>query len=180
MPTWKRKIRDMKWWVLHRYSRRHRYNIIETGLPPGYYDIDVLMLHGMFSLLRRYIEDEMGGVEEVERLIKHWRENPDPHFPEGTERQASNDEKALELYRWWTIEKPADDARYRELMSICYRGSGRVTFEKDVVTGCRAVKINVDVEADAHKELEELNAKIERDEQKNLVRLIYLRKSLWT
>lgn len=40
------------------YRTIDRYHVIDTGLPPDYYDIDTLMLHSNFSLLKDFVEVE--------------------------------------------------------------------------------------------------------------------------
>ena len=74
--------------------------VINTGLEPGYYDIDELMLHGCFALLCRYIEDEQDGAEALQNFIESIRND------EYTERQVASDTEALSLYHWWKVERP--------------------------------------------------------------------------
>lgn len=40
------------------YRTIDKYHIIDTGLPPEYYDIDTLMLHSNFTLLKNFVEVE--------------------------------------------------------------------------------------------------------------------------
>ena len=42
-----------------RYRLIDRYHIIDTGLPPNYYDTDTLMLHVNFNLLKDFVEVEI-------------------------------------------------------------------------------------------------------------------------
>src|SRR5439155_23874893 len=45
LAVWKRRlITEPMWWVRHRLPP-HRYHILPTGLPPGYYDPDIRFLH---------------------------------------------------------------------------------------------------------------------------------------
>lgn len=39
----KSPIKDFYWWVIHRTF--DKYHVINTGLKPGYYDVDTLMFH---------------------------------------------------------------------------------------------------------------------------------------
>ena len=54
----RRPIRDVKWWLLHRLHPKHRYNVIRTGLPAGYYDVVTLMPAAIIKLFKDYIEIE--------------------------------------------------------------------------------------------------------------------------
>lgn len=50
-------------WVLHRTVRR--FHVVDTGLEPGYYDKDTLILHGAFSILVDYVEQEVAWMEVI-------------------------------------------------------------------------------------------------------------------
>ena len=52
----KRACNSIREWVMYRTYRR--YHIIKTDLEPGYYDADQLLLHGMFTVLKNYVEIE--------------------------------------------------------------------------------------------------------------------------
>ena len=52
------KINDMIEYV--RFRTYDRYNVVDTGLPPNYYDISTMMLHANFNMLRNYIEVDKG------------------------------------------------------------------------------------------------------------------------
>lgn len=53
-----RPIRGIKWWLLYRLHPKHRYNVIRTGLPAGYYDTVTLMPAAIIKLFKDYIEVE--------------------------------------------------------------------------------------------------------------------------
>lgn len=163
-----RPLRSAYWWIMHRVHPRHRYHIVKTGLEPNYYDIDTLMLHSMIFLLKRYIVDEHGGVKELEEHIKDLRANPDENMPEFSERTASNDEKALAIWKWWTLDKPADVKREDEILTDLY-GSRN---------GSQTLHYAYDENLSA--ELMTLEKKISDDEQEMLHQLIDIRQSLWT
>lgn len=48
------KYDSIKSWV--RYRTYARYHVVKTGLEPGYYEVDTLMLHSSFSLLVDFVE----------------------------------------------------------------------------------------------------------------------------
>lgn len=60
------RLHTWKWWCYHRFVPRHRYNIVRTGLEPGYYDEDDLILHACFSLLERFCHN-WGWVGQAEQ-----------------------------------------------------------------------------------------------------------------
>lgn len=98
-------IRQYYWWVMHRIHPDHRYHIIHTGLKPNYYDIDTIMLHGMMSLLVRYVEDEHDGIDDLinwNNELKQRRINDE--FI--NEDQISSDEEAIVIYNWWKNGRP--------------------------------------------------------------------------
>ncbi len=79
--------KDTKWWILHRVHPKHRYHVVDSGLPPGYYDITELMIFTLFSFLTRFIEDE----ECFECIV--W-DSDDVHNCVAGELE--------DLYYWWT------------------------------------------------------------------------------
>jgi hypothetical protein len=50
------RLRDAKWWVLHRIHPQHRYHIARTGLHAGYHDPDEVILHAAFTQLESFYE----------------------------------------------------------------------------------------------------------------------------
>ena len=57
-PT-KRFFNDIKYWFIYRFHPKHRYHVVDTGLAPGYYDKDYLILHSVFNILKEYVEVEL-------------------------------------------------------------------------------------------------------------------------
>jgi len=106
-----------KWYWAFRHRFIDVYHKIDTGLQPEYYDIDTLMVYGMFSFIVRYIEDEKGGVdkclEEITNLENNWDEGwesiPEEHREghiEASKNQADNLREALRIYHWWKNDYP--------------------------------------------------------------------------
>jgi hypothetical protein len=150
-------ISEAKWWVLHRLVPKHRYHVVNTGLRPGYHDIDERILHASMALLCDYVEAEGGDValEEFSAALRASNDAP---------RQASNQDEAVAIYRWWKRERPADLARYDELLMRLY--------------GPDPLRSAINGAAD--EELRSLGKKIRTDEQSMLRRLVEIRQSLWT
>lgn len=182
------------WKFRHRYVKAHRYNVIYTDLPPGYYDVDTLMEAAMIKLLRRYVEDECGGREDLVGRINALRadlpteENPiDTSTPEGDlkafeapmlERQASAEEEVLAIYDWFVTEEPAIEAEMTELWKA-WRANGGGVFWKKRSDSLYEMELPPDEPGYMDK-----RRKLERERDKKtdemLVRLVNIRKSLWT
>lgn len=177
------KCHRAKWWLKWRLLPRHRHFIVNTGLEPGYYDCDILMLHACMALLKRYIE-EMGGEMQVEKFNQELRApGADGYAPLGTcAAQAGGQSEALTIWRWWTYERPKDRKRCDALLMILFGGRERVTWEK--VEGQPLYEMIFKEfdghEKKMHKTFRALEKKINDDEQKMLHRLIDIRRSLWT
>jgi hypothetical protein len=182
-----RAVDKTKWWLAYRLCPEHRYHVIDTRLPPKYYDIDHLMLHGMFSLLRRYVEDELGGREKLVGKVDWLKDaaanqDEDDYTPEGLyAAHAERENDVVKLYDWWMVERPADLAKRDELMGLLYGGDDRITWT-DLGNGLREAHCREDVgnEKIWRRALKVVEEKIEREEQEMLHKLVDMRRSLWT
>jgi hypothetical protein len=94
---------DLLYWFRSRFIPRYRFHVVDTGLPPGWHDVDERMLHACMALLCSYVEDEQGG---------------ESGFPNVAAGDGENDAEALAIYRWWKHERqPAHDCYDVELMA---------------------------------------------------------------
>lgn len=177
-------IHRAKMWLFYRTTRRDCWTI-NTGLQPGYYDCDTLMLHGCMGLLCRYVEDECGGDAGLDEFTNSLRQpGSEGHGPrEVVDAQADRQEEAITIYRWWKVQKAADEKRRKELLLKLY-GNGRSRMKSKPVMDGKLHEITFDPfegdEISLHKEFRALEAKIDEDEQAMLHRLIDIRQSLWT
>jgi len=130
MPIYRvgRRIRDAVWWVRYRVDPGHKYHLINTRLEPGYYDIDVLMLHGMFSLLRRYVEEEHDGVEDLEKWGRELLGETCEFAVSTSIAQGNKELEAVALYRWWMTDRPAMEKRIAELLLLLYGENRQISF----------------------------------------------------
>ena len=171
------------WWLRHRFVPKHRYNLVRTGLKPGYYDQDTRMLHACFALLGDYIEEE-GGEQKLRDWSAELRSRPDPNAPEGMDTaHADKQDEAVILWRWWKVEKPADEKRRDEMCHELFGGDNG--FQTKPVEGCDRVVEWVQPERspeweEKYKVFRALDDKIDNDEQAMLHRLINIRQGLWT
>lgn len=84
-------FREKVWEFKHKYIPKHKYHIIDSGLPSGYHDIPELLLWTNFSFLIRYVEKE----ECFETII--W-DGDDIHNCVAGELE--------DLYEWWKFQRP--------------------------------------------------------------------------
>lgn len=182
MPTYLagRRIRDAIWWLRYRFDPKHRYHLIDTHLSPDYYDIDTLMLNGMFSLLRRYVEEEHEGADELERWGKELLSD-EGFMQDSSTRQGNKELEAVALYRWWVESRPAMVKRNEELLHILYGERRRITFSEEF-GGLHRMHIS-QFEGDEvalKQEMDDLEVRIDREDGEMLHRLIDIRGGLWT
>ena len=181
-----RCVSRAKWWVLWRFHPRHRYNVVKTGLPPGYYDAPEAMLHACFSLLKDYVEIEHEGAEALARHIDMLvQECLDDNLMVGSlDRQIEIEREALNLYLWWTRERPKDEKLYDELLDAVYRQPRLIERSTSWVEGVPVVQTDLrednEEEAELRPWLDAMDKKIREDEDRNLERLMNIRRGLWT
>lgn len=151
------RVSDAKWWLLHRFHPGHRYNVIRTGLKPGYYDVDELMLHGCMELLRRYVENERGGLASLKKIAADNREEGED-FLAGAEKE----EEAAAIYEWWTARRPEDEAALHDHIMARFDAA---KYGPDRMPG---------------KRCGEFEQELSDREDEMLARLVKIRRSLWT
>jgi hypothetical protein len=177
------RVRNIYWWVRHRVDPSHRYHVVRTGLKPGYYDVDTLMLHSCMALLCRYVEHEREGEESLQKWIDELIEmsqDPEEQWPEGCIESYKKEMEALTIYRWWKYQLPYDKKCEEYLLNLCYSGEmfHRELQEDGTVKVTRIPPTPEEqFNLDWHEALE---YKIEHDEQEMLHRLIEIRGCLWT
>lgn len=86
---------NMYWWVRHRTT--DKYHVLETGLPPGYYDPDTRIINAVFLQAKKFMEHTEAAVDwnadsdhadawaKMEAAVTWWDNNPDKHVFFGTE-----------------------------------------------------------------------------------------------
>lgn len=199
---WKyEKISD---WM--RYRTLNRNHILDTGLAPGYYDVDTKMFHVNFNLLKDFVEIEVAWKylmwhEDAQKEFKNywmyrhvpfvhrWFRSPelglkhlewestldDPSLPpmERSEAQAVNAREIIALYTWWTKD-------HSTRVEIDFAPLPRGSDEDDIFHG-------FDRSSDEYKEFtkscEAREAQAEgweKEDEEMLLRLIKIRKCLWT
>ena len=146
---------DLRYWLRSRLIPSCRYHVIDTGLSPGWHDVDERMLYGCMALLSSYIEREHDGAESLQEFVDELSADKE-HDHRG---QVTNDTGALAIYRWWAVERPAALKREDDTLMDWYDG-GRAE---------EAFQLHT-----------ETARKNEARDQEMLHRLIDIRRSLWT
>jgi hypothetical protein len=185
-----------------------RYHVIRTGLKPGYQDADSRMLHGMFNLLVDFVEVELAWMhvvfdEDERRNRKHpwwslgwtrfkafrdpragldhlrWemtlgRESLPMH--ERNPGQAARAREIWEIYHWWKFIRPRrpDPNDISGWSDYCESKSMREMFGNDQTP--EDLKISAEIIARSN----EIEQAYDTEDEEMLIRLVKLRKSLWT
>jgi len=50
------RVNDMLWELRYRFDPRHKYNILKTGLEPGYYDPDIQIMYAVMNAFATWVE----------------------------------------------------------------------------------------------------------------------------
>lgn len=154
--------------VRYRVWPPSQWQVVRTGLKPGYYDPDTVMMHAMMVCLGRYIKASGGldGLAQFSHDLREdwraWGENEGSQ--EACERQAAIQDEAAAIWRWWTVERPRERGIHEATCMLLF-GDGMErgpTWEQET--------------RDHHKEEDRLNAK----DQEMLHRLVEIRECLWT
>lgn len=138
----------------YRFSKKHRRHILDLGLKPTWYDVDHLMLHANFTLLRKYVEGEWGGVDKLEEHVNYLNGEQAAadyqYTPTGDHisKWAEAPTEAIRLYKWWMNDYP-------ELVKKQYTSRSFTTNDQ-------------------------LAKQLEQEEDDNLAALMKIRRTLWT
>jgi len=201
---WKyEKISD---WI--RYRTYDSYHVVDTGLEPQYYGLDTRILHVNFNMLKDFVEVDQAlhtywwSAEFTEQAtwcekhmpfyrnffpfrrpdlgIKHldWAITlDDPTLPlhEQCPSQAESARETKLLYKWWTEDRPAR----KEIDHVPYDDQGLGILS--------ALDEDFDHDAEDYKQhVESMDARSKQEadwheeDDQMLIRLIKLRRSLWT
>lgn len=192
----------------YRFIKRHRYHLVETGLKPNYYEIETQMLHANFNMLVSYVERQKSAVGMAFDSDNYprpkgwwWKKYTDWKMPEyglsyldwevtldkdatleeqqwdgvSAPTQAQAAREVLVLYRWWTQEwKSTDEIEYPESPSKDGDPFSMFSDKYDRTTPEHIAWQKLGAERD--KEIHNM----EEQETAMLLRLIKIRKSLWT
>jgi hypothetical protein len=169
---------------------RDKIHCLNTGLKPGnYYDLDHRILHGLFNELTNFVESELAWMNQLSKKQKRLRErspkdgveylewasdltfNEDDYGIEKGEEsygkptpQAESSKEILELYKWWknypNRPNPMDASGWSDV--------------------CETKNPDPELKKQAFEKLNQLEEEQDQEETDMLIRLIKVRKSLWT
>lgn len=189
-----------------RYRTIDRYNVVKTGLEPGYYERDTLILHANFNLLVSYVETALAWkhywaekqpdswkrehipfynyIKPLRRPdigIKHleWEMTlDDPSLPpfQQSPLQAKRAREVYALYDWWVNKRPARNA-------INPIRPGTDDDDDEFVFLTRPKNRNSKEYKRYLKQLDELHrqeGKWQKEDDAMLIRLMKIRRGLWS
>ena len=191
-----------------RYRTYDKYHVLNTGLAPDYYAIDQQMLHVNFQLLKDFVEVEtawqahyMSGEHRNEKKwwqsliprlirknrfrrpelgVKHfeWASTlDDPALPahERCDHQAIAAREILELYHWWVDQRPS--RKEIDLPPYSHQGLGSLASLDDRFDQTATDYVLHKQAYDQSSNQEEF---WDKEDEGMLIRLIKIRKHLWT
>lgn len=207
---WRRvtdKINDVKYWI--RYRTVDRYHVIHTRLKPGYKEFDERCLHGCFELMVDYVECQLSWrsvIFDEDKKSKYpwwgkgifrfttarrpeygidtlkWESTLDSTslpMHERSEYQAERARELLDLYHWWKYVRPLrkDPMDLSGWSAICderEKNGEHFLSDKDAN---RRDKKRERLALDRTNEIEQA---YDDEDTEQLIRLIKIRKGLWT
>lgn len=170
-------LRNRFYKARYRFHPKYKRHLINTGLKPGPHAAGRLILHGVFAVLVRYVE-EQGGYEELLKFTQNLETAMPHHGPaKVTTRQATLQREVLALFEWWTVEYPGIKAA-RKLRAAEIYGGGPLFIDTPATEDTpRHVRLRSIPRSD-RDELKNLTAEIERQEYEMICRLAFIRDAL--
>jgi hypothetical protein len=195
-------------WI--RYRTRDRYHKLDIGLPPNYYSVETQMMHVNFNLLKDFVECELAwhtyAWSDEAKFAGWWHRIPfysyfkqwfrpfrsrewafryfewaskldDPSLPptQRCDHQAIAAREICALYIWWVDTVPS--RKLHELPTFSDQGLGDMSI----------LDSDFDKNEEDYKEYEKINElnralekEWEKEDEEMLIRLVKVRKELWT
>jgi hypothetical protein len=155
----KMKIVDMVWWFRWRVDPRHRYHVINTmdkwgklnGVTYGWEEVDQQMMYACFKLFVDYVE----------------KQRPFDIIDFETEEiNNALGKEILDLYGWWTITRPKErwdlDAAWSKLPPSSFDENNKWIHRPEA------------------RALLDRNKDLDAKDDEMLMRLVKVRRHLWT
>lgn len=147
--------RNIKYYLKNRFIRRT--HLINTKLAPGqWWDSDSKILYGMMNVLQDYVTNE----KALEKI--NWDATPE---------HKNIKMEMIEILNWWN--------NYQDRLDSNDKLLAEVTFDHENVMK-NFTKESLEREKDKFNAHSEAEAKLEAEETEMLIRLIKIRKYLWT
>jgi hypothetical protein len=108
-------------WIKHRTISRH--HIVDSKLPPGYYDPDTLLLHTSFAILEKFVDEEIKAlgkffpslgknsskVDFLQAMIADAYKDDVQSLRDGKNsflrQRVLHRREIYKLYKWWTVDR---------------------------------------------------------------------------
>lgn len=157
---WRIHVTDRWYWLVSHVVPSRRYHMLDLRQPKGYrygwLDSDSQMTYALFNILNNFVEHEMGdwycpSEEEIEA-------NP------GLLRQRNHWLETKAIHHWWNVERLRQQEKHDKLLH-------------DWSEARKANSHNVQQLWDDLKKAEKA---LEDKEEEMLLRLVKIRRSLWT
>lgn len=189
----KNAVKNAERWIAFRTY--DKYHVLKTDLKPGYYDIDTRILHSNFSLLVDFVEIEKASLQyffasyeeaknksrvSFNKLTKeqkkelglqylNWEiENDEEFFPK---QQKVSAKEIKNLYLWWTEVRPSRIDPYDKYEEELDELSGSLN---NMPEKNKKKLINL------YKKIGKLEDQYEKEDDAMLIRLMNVRRNLWT
>lgn len=189
----KNAVKNAERWIAFRTY--DKYHVLKTDLKPGYYDIDTRILHSNFTLLVDFVEIEKASLQyffasyeeaknksrvSFNKLTKeqkkelglqylNWEiENDEEFFPK---QQKVSAKEIKNLYLWWTEVRPSRIDPYDKYEEELDELSGSLN---NMPEKNKKKLINL------YKKIGKLEDQYEKEDDAMLIRLMNVRRNLWT
>lgn len=106
------------WWVVHRIIPKHRYHVVKTGLPPGYYDPCVRVLAALFNEMHEFV-----AYQTDERNEHRWNWTSSPEHEEAWavfQEAAAFSQRYLNPEAEWEVEDEATELAKKVLDNLSF------------------------------------------------------------
>jgi hypothetical protein len=200
----KRKVNKVREYI--RYRTYRKYHMVDTGLEPGYYGVEHIMLHTNFNLFKDFVECELAGSNYAwssERVGETWFQKYMPFYR--VFKPFRSKEWAMRYFEWASkLDDPSLPAHERcDHQAIAAREMrelylwwtesvpNRKLHEAEIYSDQGLDMSILDDDFDhsapdyvkyrnAYDLNEELRKKWMEEDDEMLARLIKIRRSLWT
>lgn len=174
--AWKLRGRLVEYWYYWKCRLWKRYNVVRVRtLPPTWMDADERMLHVNFAIL--------GDVIEKEQIFEHVGTDGDD--PTDGKSWAWALSEIRDLWQWWTVDRAKQRKEEDDALTAWHdamEAAGGVTWtpcadNANLSQMHMARTEETERLAERHRELETRN---DLEDERNLIRLMRVRKYLWT
>jgi hypothetical protein len=211
VPQWCKKyitrpLSNAQYWFLYRFVKKHKYHLIDTGLLPGYYDVDTRIFHGVFNLMKEFCEDEQPRNDWMWESDKNskkfvpgfnaaiesfkWQKElvytsddvwdiENQHLIGTPQPQALVAKELEEIYIWWVVTRPNREDPYKKFQDFYFENLLREKGSSMSLLCARSPE-EEEKRALVVAQRDELEKQYKDEDENMLLRLIKIRHSLWT